>query len=233
MGVTITNPFGSGSFTTPILIGGVRWDRGFSTGTDLLGQDLTAITRGGVPGAGTCVFPEVSQSSGTIYWEITWTALQSSALEGGIGVIALDALGAVSDFSAFAADGTGGCMIRPNGQVLTDGEVVGNINETSDQVEGDTVGLLLEFNNPFHPSSPTLTFLGVGGPSVAEASWQTGFFAIPSGSYMPIVAFGTVSVFDTYAATARFSQNDQDAFLGPSLFPSKLGDITLGWPNSA
>lgn len=231
MGVTIMNPIGSIDFPVQTLIGGVRWDRGFSTGVELLGQDLTASTRGGIAGAGTCVFPEVSQSAGNLYWEITWTGLQSSALEGGIGVIALDALGAVSDFAAFAADGTGGCLIRPNGDVYVDGSFLFTATKSDDsplvQAEGDTVGLFLDMTTPgfFNVQAS-----GVGGTIFQEVF---GVAHIPDGTYMPVVAFGTVSVFDVYAATALFSRDNQGAFLGPTAFPDGFENITLGWPNHA
>ncbi|SRR6266576_133085 len=226
--LTVIGP--NGQATHPfklVLVGGVTWTPTFSVNVNLIGNNLTVINKSGA-GQGTCVYPEVAQSTGAIYWEINWTGLLNTTLQGGIGLCTIEA---IADFGQLAADATGGCILRPDGTVWVNGQVANpldpNFKYLPVQAEGDTVGILANFTQP---DSLIVTFLGVAGGVVNNIGGQ---FLLPAGNYIPAAVFDSASVFDIYAQTANFGA-DVNSLLGPTVFPDFGWDgVTLGWPNTA
>lgn len=239
MSINLDSPFGSASSSNFVRSVAVTWDPGSTVplnvpGTGPLvgnGLTMTAITAGA--GRGASVPTRYSQSTGDIYWEATWTGLLG-ALAGGIGLINIEALVGVRDvadlalvYAALAADGTNGIILRPDGTILVGGEA--SEATLHPQAELDTVGIMLNTDQD-NLDFLFVNFLGVGG---ACRGFSAGTFQIPAGSYVPAVVFGTLSVFDAYVVTARFSQANQGAFLGPSVSEDLLEIVpVLGWPET-
>lgn len=223
MALSIVSPFGSASavFQPFILVHGVVWDGPLSHGMIFTPDFLTAANSNiAAFGRGCCVDPVVAQSTGLIYWEITWSGLLNTSLAGGIGFCNISAIGS---YDALAANGTGGVIIRPDGSCW--------VNGTEDpapfhtQEENDTVGFLLDMTNPV---ATFVNIFGVGGTCIG---FQTSAFLLPPDNYIPCAVFDTASQFDILSVRANFDQNNQGSFLGPAVWPDALGNIICGWPN--
>jgi hypothetical protein len=231
----ITNPFGS--TTSQKFQAKVGWSEAFSNNVDILGQFLSVSSKSG-SGQGTCVDPIAAQNSGVIYWEVTWTGLLDTALQGGIGLISLDALVAVNTageaFNALAADGTGGLVVRPDGTVyetVPNGNGVGPNNPPWPLSfvafqEGDTLGIKVDFDSFKDAGFIAVQIVGVGGSIKGVTS---GTFFPPWAAYIPAAVFDATPSTSLYFQTANFGATP---LLGPTAVPDFGWDgITLGWPS--
>src|SRR6266481_6775682 len=180
--VSLISPYGMAQSNNFVIVGGVRWSPAFSVNVDLIGNDLTVIAKSGA-GQGVCVAPEVAQSSGTIYWEVTWTGLLNPALQGGVGLISLDAIAGADTlaeaYDSLALSGAGGIVIRPDGtlfQTVPNGNGVGPSNppwpllyHTHDGInhvplqEGNTVGIAVDFDSAKDAGFLVVTIFVVNG----------------------------------------------------------------------
>ncbi len=255
MVLTVTNPYGQATSQgfpfTPVAT--VTWTPRLSSGVNIFNGNLTVEARGGTSGQGTCVSPTFAKSANLndnpFYWETTWTGLLGVSLLIGVGVLDTDALVGVttpaqlaSVFNALAIDGTNGCLLRPSGEVLVNGEsmgiqTMGNGHPISQQ-QDDTIGFELGLANPVFP---TMSFFSVAGPSVISngSVGFAGFFGggngfLPaSGNFVPCAVFDTASALDIWILTANFGAipssligptiPDLAGFLNPSI-------INMGWP---
>lgn len=195
---------------------------------------------------GVCISPSFGQSitrnpTGSFYWEITWIDLDNPTMLGGIGVIANPGSNntfaqlvtpLAVQFGQLAADGTGGCIIRPNGDVWAGGQMLASGDFTLlAQIKGDTIGVLLTLNNG---GQTTVNFLGCNG-AIKNIIWSLA--ALPAASYVPVVVFGSNATGENLTL-ANFGVFGDAGFLGPKVFGTGSGDefdpangITLGWPN--
>lgn len=227
----VISPFGPDPTVPFIMLKGVRWDRLFSKGVDILPGNLT-VNAGGPPDQGACVPPEIAQSSGKIYWEVTLTQVGSVGLQGGIGLCKIE------DIANFdnVANGLAGCTLRPDGDVYAEVCVAAGFPVDPYPLpsffptlsEGDTIGFLVDFTRTDIADCFTVSILGVGG---SIAGTGGGLIFLDPGNYIPCVAFGNASMFDAdgWSVTANFS--DYASFLGPAIYELPE-DLKLGWPNT-
>lgn len=227
MAITLISPFGAAGANF-VMLAGVRWDRQFSKNVELIGNNLTVIGKGG-EGQGTCIPPEISQSSGVIYWEFTWTGLSNTGLQGGVGLCTPEA---IADYDALAADGTGGIIFRPDGTGFENSNpliyyTLDGITPTPLQ-EGYSLGIFLDFESHRDEGNIAVQAIVYGG----EETWRgSDLFLFPQGdNYIPCAVFDSASIFDIYAVTANFS--DYNSFLGLTAIPGAFNGVTLGWPNT-
>lgn len=204
----------------------VTWSAEDSQGVDLFNNKLTVVTAdNNVSNRGSTIKQQWAQLGGTIYWEITWAAMLDNTLPGGLG-IASPGVG----FGAFAANGAGGVLLRPNGDIYVNGVQIDSSGFFKQQVN-DTIGFLLNFNNS---GIITLNFYGAAGSVLGKIA-GAGFAnpnLIPPGLYVPVVVFDNSLSFEVYEVTANFGANGGASFLGPVEFKDTIdwNNITLGWP---
>src|SRR6266576_3302030 len=216
--VSIIGPNGQATSSFKlVLVGGVTWTPTFKKGCDLIGGNLTVFNLTG-PGQGVCVYPEVAQSSGLVYWECTWTGLTNPTLQGGNGLGTIDA---IADYETLAANGTGGTIFRPDGSIWTNGVQVGPFSQLT-QSESDVVGILADLRADI----VAVKYFIVKGANVGQEIQD--IFLAP-GSYIPCVVFGNDPLAE--AVTGNFGA-DVNSLLGPDLFPGQFEGVFLGWPNT-
>lgn len=239
MTVTVTSPFGGA--TNPFTwIGGLGWDPRMANNVITGGQmdpfhEIASSLAGA--GQGICVNPTFAQSNwagGFIYWEIGWADVDPLLL-GGIGVCvsppvgnppgAMFVLGTF--YNNLATDGTGGIILRPNGDIWAGGQMLAPGSATGmAQIAGDTVGIMLDYTNP---SAVGVLFFGAGGMGIIH----TADYFIPSGTaYVPCIVFDNAPAASINVSTANFGRRGPGSFLGPPLYPGSFDGVTLGWPLS-
>lgn len=239
MAVSETSP--QGTTTKPFVRSvAVTWNPRFTVPRNVPGQgplqgnNLTMTPTAGGSGVGTCISEKLRRSAGQFYWEITWAgSINVDTMPGGVGFLSYSAIiGAETTedlslvFEALAADGTNGIILRPDGSIWLGGEA--QVISIPAVAESDSIGIYM-VTDPEDPSLVFVSFLGIGG---AANGYNASSLALPAGGYIPVAVFGNIGVFDTYSVTARFSQDNQSAFLGPAVFPDLLTGFTLGWPTT-
>jgi hypothetical protein len=174
------------------------------------------------PGQGSSVYLGDAQNSGTIYWEYTWTQLDDPALVGGFGLCTKAGVG---NYAALAVNGTGGCILQPNGDIWfqqAPGAAPPPFNWFA-LSQGDMIGFYVTFSGQY----TTIRLLAVG-PSKSHG--VLGIIFVAPDNYVPCAVFGNESVFETNNITANFGA-DPKSLLGPTEYPDFGWEgVTLGWP---
>lgn len=246
------NSPGGNSPTVPFTsIGNLGWDFRSSNNVYLRpiqqGGPFLSVSSGpdlGIPpfslgnNQGSCIDPTFAQSVGqypfpdplgSIYWEILWTHLVDKNMEGGIGIGQIATASKVSQYGDLAQDGTGGVILRPNGDVWAGGELIGS-GDTLAVSAGDVVGILANFNLT-DPVKGSLLFLVMnGGPFSGIFQGGADF---PLGNYVPVVVFDS-EISKDMRVVANFGLNGKGSFLGPTQAPDAFVGLnpTFGWPNT-
>jgi hypothetical protein len=208
----------------------VVWDPATERGGVLLQSSFLNVTSGSGTAQGVTINARHGQSSShhlPIYFELEWAFLETPNLVGGIGVALTQTTGSTDTFTpfyaAFAANGTGGVLLRPNGDIWVNGsQIVTGAQTGISQLANDTIGIVVNFQDLL---GPTVSFILLRKRMIVNEAE----LPFPSGNYSPFVVFDSVPGSQINSVTANFTgPNFEITKFDPTYFKD-IG-VAGGWP---